>query len=280
MYTVESIYVYFVGVFAAILTAFYSFRLIYWIFFSKANFFKIYLVFINELNIFMLIAMVVLSFFSIFVGYVFFDSFLGIGSVFWSNSIYIFINNYTILDAEFSLFFVKYIPLLFTILGVLFFFFFNKYLFEFSFYLVLTKKKIRNIYYFFNKSIYFDNIFNSYFLKYIMEFSYSYIYKYVEKGVLEVLGPIFVYRLFTSLYKYIKIFNDGLIFNYIFIIIWFILYFLVIFELCMLLNFNLVLLINIFIFIYIIYIYKYVKEFIELKKSYYKLKQIKKWRGV
>jgi hypothetical protein len=66
-----------------------------------------------------------LSLCSIFVGYIFSDSMNGIGNNFYGNSIYQNLVNYNYYEAEFSLFFVKYIPLLMTILGVIMFFVLN-----------------------------------------------------------------------------------------------------------------------------------------------------------
>jgi NADH-ubiquinone oxidoreductase chain 5 len=52
----------------------------------------------------MTFSMFVLFFFSIFAGYIFNEAFIGIGSSFFGNSIFIFFNNFSIFDAEFSLF--------------------------------------------------------------------------------------------------------------------------------------------------------------------------------
>ena len=71
----------------------------------------------------MLIPMFILTICSIIVGYLFYDAFIGIGSLFLVNSVFINIDNYSILDAEFSLFFLKYLPLIFTFFGIFFFFF-------------------------------------------------------------------------------------------------------------------------------------------------------------
>jgi len=131
MYSINSLFIYFLGILAAFFTAFYSFRLIYWVFFAKINFFKNYFYSLNEYNFFMLFSMFILTFCSIFVGYLFYDAFIGIGSLFLINSIYINIINYSVLDAEFSLFFIKYVPLIFTFLGISLFFLINKFFFNF-----------------------------------------------------------------------------------------------------------------------------------------------------
>lgn len=260
IYNIDGVYIYFIGVFAAFFTAFYSFRLLYWIFLAKANFFKIYILFLNELNFFMLIPMVLLSILSIIIGYIFFDSFLGIGNIFWSNSIYLNLLHYTNLDAEFSLFYMKYVPLIFTLFGIFFFFFFNKFFFNYSFYLLLNNFVFNKIYYFFNKSLYFDNILNNYFVILILKFSYLLIYKYVEKGIFELLGPIIIYKIINISNYILKFFNDGLVYNYIFIILWFLIFFIIIFEFCLWLNLSFIFLL---FFSYIIFLIGYIVNIIK-----------------
>jgi NADH:ubiquinone oxidoreductase subunit 5 (subunit L)/multisubunit Na+/H+ antiporter MnhA subunit len=279
MYNIDSLFIYFIGIFAAMFTAFYSFRLLYWVFFTKANFFKIYTSSLNELNFFMLIPMICLSFFSIVIGYIFYDSFLGIGSIFWNNSIFISLLHYTILDAEFSLFFIKFLPLIFTLLGIIFFFLLNKFMFNFLYKLIFLNKIFWYIFYFFNKALFFDNIINDYFISFILKISYLSIYKYIEKGILELFGPIIIYKMLYTLYFIIKKFNDGLIFNYIFIILWFIIYFIILFEFIIKFELiNLFLDLNIIIFI-LYFIYKYYNYYFlannilnienEINKKYY-----------
>ena len=73
----------------------------------------------------MMLPLFLLSICSIFVGYLFSDSMNGIGNNFYGNSIYQSLLNYNYYEAEFSLFFVKYIPLFMTILGIIIFFMFN-----------------------------------------------------------------------------------------------------------------------------------------------------------
>jgi hypothetical protein len=52
-----------------------------------------------------------------------------------------------------------------------------------------------------------------------MNISYLYIYKYIEKGFFESLLVIYVYMVFFHLYKFVKILNSGLVYNYFFLII-------------------------------------------------------------
>lgn len=245
VYTVDSFFIYFLGVFSAFLTAFYSFRLIYWVFFSYSNKYKFYYLFLNEWNFYMILPMSILSICSIFVGYLFYDSFLGIGSLFWGNSIYVNFLNYSIIDAEFSLFLMKFIPLFITLLGILSFFIINKFLWDFFFYYFFKNNYIWFIYYFFNKALFFDYIINNVFLNYLLKLSYFYVYKYIEKGVFEFFGPILIYIFFNKIYNELKFLNSGLVYNYIFLILWSMIIFIILFEFIFLFNIGLIL---IFIF--------------------------------
>jgi NADH-ubiquinone oxidoreductase chain 5 len=235
IYSINSLFIYLLGVIAAFFTAFYSFRLIYWVFFSKINFLKNNFYGINEINVFMLSSMFILTICSIIIGYIFYDAFIGIGSTFLVNSIFININNYSVLDAEFSLFFLKYLPLIFTLFGFFLFFFFNKYFFNFY---ILKNRFTFNFYYFFNKALYFDFIFNSLFIDYILKFSYYDIYKFIEKGIFELYGPVYIYKFINKFYNYLNFFNKGLVFDYIFVILWFILIFIIFFEFNILFKFE------------------------------------------
>src|SRR4051812_38078967 len=164
----------------------------------------------------MLFSMFILMICSIIIGYIFYDAFIGIGSTFLINSIFINISNYSILDAEFSLFFIKYLALIFTLLGIFSFFIINKFFFNFY---IIKNRFFYNFYYFFNKALYFDYIFNNLILTYILNFSYYIIYKYIEKGIFELYGPIYIYYFINRLYYLLKYFNKGLIYDYIFIIL-------------------------------------------------------------
>jgi NADH-ubiquinone oxidoreductase chain 5 len=70
-YTITSNFGYFLGVGAIFFTCFYSFRLLYWVFFIKLNIIKSYKNFIHEPNIYMYFPMLLLCISSIFIGYLF-----------------------------------------------------------------------------------------------------------------------------------------------------------------------------------------------------------------
>ena len=163
-------------------------------------------------------SMFFLSICSIFVGYFFSESFIGVGSSFWGNSIFIVSINYSQFDAEFSLLISKYLPLLASILGIFMFYV------SINYYLILSKwffklPSISRIYKFVNKAMAFDYLMVDKLFSHLMVFSYMIIYKYIEKGLFEYFGPLGLYNLLLSIYNKLSNLNTGLIFNYIYYII-------------------------------------------------------------
>lgn len=235
-FTLDGFFLYLLGIFAAFFTAFYSTRLLYWVFLSPVNFYRANLYFIHEPNFYMWFPMFLLFFFSIFIGYIFSESFIGIGSSFFGNSIFIFFNNFSVFDAEFNLFFVKYIPLLICFLGIIVFLFFL-FFFE-NFYLYFFSKKIFVILYkFFSRALFFDLVFVDFFFFYILKVSYLYIYKYVEKGFFELFLLIYISFIFNKVNNFIKLLSNGFLYNYFFLIIFFFIFLFLFFEILIYFNY-------------------------------------------
>lgn len=110
-------FAYLFGVLGSFLTAFYSYRLFFYIFISENNFHKSVILNVQEENIILCIPLFILAFFSIFSGYLFKDLFIGFGSTFFDYSIFILPSNLKIVDAEFLPGYIKVIPLIFSFAG-------------------------------------------------------------------------------------------------------------------------------------------------------------------
>jgi NADH-ubiquinone oxidoreductase chain 5 len=117
--TTIAYYCYILGSLSAFCTAFYSFRVTYLIFLSNPNGNRQIYNFIHENSWKICVPLFILSLFSIFVGFLTKDLFIGFGTNFWNNSIFILPNNYFLLDIEFISFFYKILPLILTFFGVL-----------------------------------------------------------------------------------------------------------------------------------------------------------------
>ena len=79
-YLLDSFFVYFMGVFAAFFTALYSSRLLIFLFLILSNNYMNGL--LKESSFNMLLSVFVLSLFSIFIGYFFYDLLMGLGTFF------------------------------------------------------------------------------------------------------------------------------------------------------------------------------------------------------
>ena len=210
-YTLDGFFSYWLGIIAAYLTAFYSFRVLYFTFWSKVNSFKYFIQNIHELPIIMFFALFLLFLGSLFSGFLLQDGYLGLGNIFWGNSIFI-LDFYSVgLDFEFLPLFIKLIPLIFSLSGILLAMVWNliidvlwnylyntqKFIFNFIFgwnviwknsslvYFVLNVE----IYRFFNYEWYFDTVYNYYIGYIVLEHSYESFYKLLDKGIFEYIGP-------------------------------------------------------------------------------------------
>jgi NADH-ubiquinone oxidoreductase chain 5 len=100
-YTLEGSFAYNLGLITAFFTSFYSFRVFYMTFIYKTNTFRTSINKIHELPWKMALPLGILSLGSIFLGYVSKDLFVGLGTDFWNNSIFILPEHNNQLDAEF-----------------------------------------------------------------------------------------------------------------------------------------------------------------------------------
>jgi NADH-ubiquinone oxidoreductase chain 5 len=119
-YTVESIFAYWLGSITAFFTALYSFRLLYYVFYAPTNAYKVIIKKVHELPLLMGIPLGLLSICSIFTGYLSKDLFIGLGSDFFIDSIYIKPENIIIIDAEFIPYYIKIVPTVLSLLGSVF----------------------------------------------------------------------------------------------------------------------------------------------------------------
>jgi NADH-ubiquinone oxidoreductase chain 5 len=180
---------FFFSTFTALLTAFYSSRLLFLTFFGKPNGQKKIYELIHEPSFIMSLPLIVLALFSIFFGYIFKDLFVGLGSSFWGNSLFIHPQHSVLVDTEFGLpVFLKLLPMFGTIFGIIFAFFFYQYstgvLFDAYF---LFNKFSRSFYKFLSNKWYFDRISTE-----ILDKSLNFgniSYKTLDKGVIELIGP-------------------------------------------------------------------------------------------
>jgi NADH-ubiquinone oxidoreductase chain 5 len=109
---------------------------------------------------------------------------------------------------------------------------YNKYKFNFIY------KIFNKISFFFYYALFFDRIYNEFYKK-ILIFTYLISTKYMDKGILELIGPFGIYKLFRNLYIKIQNFIAPLIFYYLFAFFFFLFLLLFFIIIIYLFNFNL-----------------------------------------
>nr|YP_009522501.1 NADH dehydrogenase subunit 5 [Hygrophorus russula]AXQ02224.1 NADH dehydrogenase subunit 5 [Hygrophorus russula] len=187
-YSFSGTYAYILGTITAGLTAFYSFRLISLVFLTVPNGSKIVYLNSHEANLSVIIPLFILALFSIFFGYVFSDLFVGVGSDFFGNSLFIHPNNIAMIEAEFSLpLIIKLLPSIFTLFGAtLAIYLYNKNPY---FIINLTETSLgRKAYTFLNNKYLFDVIYNYYIISNGLKLG-NIISKIFDRGVIELVGP-------------------------------------------------------------------------------------------
>lgn len=179
---------YWFGTISAGLTAFYSFRLISLTFLTYPNANKNTYINIHEASIAVIIPLTILSLLAIFFGYIAKDIFVGIGSDFFSDSLFTHPNNINVIEAEFgSPLIFKLFPMIITILSATLAFYLYNYQ---SIYVSnLTNNKYMSIVYrFFNQKYFIDVIVNHYIINASLKLGFI-LSKIIDRGVIEILGP-------------------------------------------------------------------------------------------
>lgn len=206
------------GILSAFFTAFYSFRLIFLTFYSQPLGFKKILEGAHDAPIVMLIPLFILVIGSVFIGYLFKDMIIGLGTPFWGASIFYKSTNIIMIDAEFIPAYIKMTPVIFSLIGM---FLALLLYFKFSNILVFIKKSNigQQIYCFLNKRWYFDLVSFYFVTKPVMWFGYEISFKLLDRGFIEIIGPLGFVRFFSKLSKFINNLNTGYIYHYAFFFI-------------------------------------------------------------
>jgi len=212
-YHFSSYIVYWLITLSAIFTAIYSTRLLYITFIDVPKSSKYNYLDIHEAPITIFISITLLAILSIFFGYIGKDIFIGIGTNFWSNSLFIHPNHSTIIDSEFSLpLFIKLFPLIGSLSGILFIFILYNLYPSFLIYLIqFTSYKI--IYQFLIQKYWFNNLYSNFIVYGALNFA-GLTNKILDKGVIEILGPIGLTHTFKTASSNLITLDTQLIPNY------------------------------------------------------------------
>jgi len=185
----SSITVYFIATIGAMFTTLYSVKVLYLTFLSNPNGPVVNYNNAHEGNIYMIIPLVILAVFSIFFGYITKDTFIGIGTGFFSdNAIFIHPIHEIVLETEFAVpLLFKLLPLFFTIiLSIIFLLYteiYSKSIIEFKY-----SKLGYNIFSLFNQRFFIELFYNKYISNVILKLG-GQTTKVLDKGSVEYIGP-------------------------------------------------------------------------------------------
>ena len=263
---------YTLGILGAFFTAFYSTRLMLRVFFNYSNIIKNNIYNIHEADILMYIPLILLLLCSFFVGYFFFDVFVGLGSNFYNNSIYTNFKNYSIFFIEYDISnIIKWLPLFISIFGFVVYYYFDLkyYIYYYSRFYKVIHKIIYNGFFF--DKLYIDKILIK--LLYISKESY---YFNIEAGILQKMIVFFANNILYNGFKNLKVIVKGFLHIYILLVIFFMLSSYLIYVFFFYLNINMFLSILSLIFLSIIFKWNILLKLLNSLDTLYKSKNIKK----
>ena len=224
---------YILTLFGALLTCSYSIRVFMKVFLSSPNYPRTFVSYIADSGNLMTIPLLILCFVAVFLGYLTNELLLGVGSEYFSNSIFIHPDNLRILDATNSGSDLALIPLLFLllILSLLIIKPNNNNSYNFTnlnrkSYKSLNNTNITNISHnisyeskFSNlRALENQNIFNYWIKHYILILANN-LYRNIDRGILEIFGPLGFIRFFNWIGFKVELISTGYILHYILLIV-------------------------------------------------------------
>ena len=212
-YTVSGNFAYWLGVLSALFTSYYSFRLLFLTFLGPINAFKSNLQNVHEAPQLMAWPLILLAFGSIFVGYMSKDMMIGLGTPFWNNAIFTLPAHTIILESEYIPQSIKFIPIIFSVLGAFFALNINIVGSTFA-YMLKTSTIGRKAYIFLNKRWLFDKVYNDFIASKALSFGYHISFKTVDKGFIEILGPTGLMHICTNAVQKLRTLQSGYIYHY------------------------------------------------------------------
>lgn len=215
-YTSISHFSYYLGSMGALLTSFYSTRLIYLTFISKPNGNKSVIIFASDSSYKICLTLFFLAFPSLFIGFFIKEIFVGFGSDFWGNAIFIKPENMNFFDAELIDNEVKIFPVQMSLSGIFLAFFF--YINNSKFFFLLKKNSFGlKVYNFLNKKLFFDKLYQEFISQYVFIFGYSTSYKLVDRGIFEITGPYGLNYIISKTGSDLQKLQSGYLYHYTFI---------------------------------------------------------------
>ena len=217
-YTIPGHFSFWFGSLAAFFTAFYSVRLIFLTFLSEPNGHRPLIKNVHDASFYMSFPLIILAIPSIFIGFLFKDMIIGLGSSFWANAIFVHPMNYNSIDAEFIPQMMKLLPVILSLSGAFFAFFLYSYN---SSFLYLYRNSIleRRLYTFLNRKWFFDKLYNEYINQSLLSFSFHVSYKVFDRGFAEIFGPMGISHFVSYKATILRGIQSGFVYHYAFFLL-------------------------------------------------------------
>lgn len=215
-YSIDGTFAHWLGTISALFTAFYSFRLIYLTFIGEHNGSQQVFKGAHESPWQMSVPLGILALGSIFIGYLFRDAVLGLGTPFFGNAIFTLpINSDSMIDAEFIDTQYKWLPVIFSMTGALGAF----GLYHFMSHVLINFKLSKigmTLYTLLSNKWHFNQVYNNLIGRPIFNMGHEITYKVLDRGYIEILGPLGISKGVTELTRRSSSLQAGWIYNYAF----------------------------------------------------------------
>jgi NADH-ubiquinone oxidoreductase chain 5 len=161
----------------------------------------------------MSLPLIILALGAIFVGFLFKDMFIGLGTDFWNNAIFVNPQNANLIEAEFLPIEWKLIPLFLTIAGAFLAYVLNLALVRRSY--LIASSSLKQVYMFLNRRWLYDKLLND-LVAYPSYYSSFHLLSLFDKGLFELLpvGTLGLSNNLKRLYMQLGDTQSGLIFHY------------------------------------------------------------------
>jgi NADH-quinone oxidoreductase subunit L len=212
----HGLFAYWMGVTAAFLTAFYSWRLLIMTFHGKSRANEKVLSHVHESPAIMILPLLVLATGAIGAGYVFYDWFVGEGRhEFWAQSLFVLAGNDTIEAAHHVPLWVKKAPLVAAVSGIVL----ATFIYGFGGGIAAGISRIfRPIYVLFFNKYYIDELYNTLFLKPSLWLGRFFFTK-GDGSMINGLGPDGLARWSGNIASRLSKFQSGYVYHYVFVMI-------------------------------------------------------------
>jgi len=204
-------FAFWLGIAAALMTAFYSARLLFMTFHGKSRASKEVFDHVHESPPVMLVPLMILAFGAIFAGWAFYDMFVGHHQI-WGDTIFVLPANDTVAAAHHVPMWVKKLPIVEGVIGLFLGWLFYMKMTSAPQVIAKVFKPLHSL--FFNKW-HFDEIYNKIFVK--PSFAFGRLFFGTDKHVVNNLGPDGVAKTSYGIGGLLSRFQSGYIFQYAFI---------------------------------------------------------------